>query len=341
MFFRSVFRFGMGQLVVPAVVIGGVGILTPGARAASCLTQATMSPQERTALVAAARGMLVEVQNGDVNGLKANTLPAVAADFGGIAQTVQTLSPDVKMATVTVEAVYDLDASTDAAGQQSIQFFCGSAPVVVMNFAGLPPGKYALVLTHATGVEKPQQVSLILAQNGGQWQLAGFFAKPMINAGHDGLWYWVSARKYKQMNGRWAAWIYYRMAADLLSPMDNLSSPNMEKLRQETNDVKPVDFPADKPVTVHAAGGAFQLTAVDTTTAFGGLDLEVHYAPDAGQAASLRNPPMARKQVMDVMTALVATHPELKEAFHGIWVHADQGTASLFALELPMDQITR
>jgi hypothetical protein len=32
-------------------------------------------------------------------------------------------------------------------------------------------------------------------------------------------------------------------------------------------------------------------------------------------------------------------HPELRSAFHGIWVHANQGTSSLFALELPMEQI--
>ena len=30
---------------------------------------------------------------------------------------------------------------------------------------------------------------------------------------------------------------------------------------------------------------------------------------------------------------------ELHDAFHGIWVHANQGQASLFSLELPMDQI--
>jgi hypothetical protein len=298
-----------------------------------------MPAPERGELVAAARGMAVRVQNGDVNGLRANTLPAVAADFSGIAQSVQALSPDVKMATVTVQEVYDLDASTDAPGQQSTQFFCGAAPVVVLNFSGLPPGKYALALLHATGVEKPQQISLILAQSGGQWQLAGFFAKPMVNAGHDGLWYWVSARKYKEMNGRWAAWIYYRMAANLLMPLDNLSSPNLQKLQQETDEVKPADFPTDKPVTVNTASGAFQVTAVDTTTAFGGLDLEVHYAPDAGQATQLHDPPSAKRQVVSVMTALLATHPELKGAFHGIWVQADQGNASLFALELPMDQI--
>ena len=339
MFFRPVFRFGVRQLALPVSLVAGFGLWVPVARAANCTTQAAMQPQERTALASAARGMLVQVQNGDVNGLKANTLPAVAADFGGIAQSVQNLSPDIKAATITVDTIYDLDASADAAGQQSIQFFCGS-PVVVLNFAGLPPGKYALALVHATGVEKPQQVSLILAQDNGKWMLAGFFAKPMIHAGHDGLWYWVGARKYKQANGKWAAWIYYRMANDLLTPLDNLSSPNLQKLQQETEEVKPVDFPSDKPVTVNSGSGTYQVTAVDTTTAFGGLDLEVHYTPDPTQASQLHDPPTARKQVVGVMTALLSTHPELKDAFHGIWVHADQGTASLFALELPMDQIT-
>jgi hypothetical protein len=211
--------------------------------------------------------------------------------------------------------------------------------VVVLNFSGLPPGKYALALVHATGVPKPQQVSLILAQSGGKWMLAGFFAKPMVLAGHDGLWYWTSARKFTQANGRWAAWMYYRMATDLLEPLDNLTSPNLQKLQQESDSVKPADFPLDKPVAVNSPSGTFQVTAVDTTTTFGGLDLEVHYTPDASQAAHLHDPPQARKQVVGVMTALLAAHPELHEAFHGIWVRADEGNASLFALELPMDQI--
>jgi len=40
------------------------------------------------------------------------------------------------------------------------------------------------------------------------------------------------------------------------------------------------------------------------------------------------------------MSALLQLHPELQTAFHGIWVHANQGDSSLFALELPMSQIT-
>jgi hypothetical protein len=331
-------RIRMGYCTLPLCLIAGVIALVPVARAASCTTQSQMTPADRNALSSAARSMLSQVQNGDVNGLKANTLPAVAADFGGIAGSVQNLQPDVKTATITVDNVYQLDSSTDQAGAASTQFFCGS-PVVVLNFSGLPPGKYALALVHASGVEKPQQVSLILAQNAGRWMLAGFFAKPMVDAGHDGLWYWVSARKFKQANGRWAAWIYYRMAANLLEPLDNLSSPNLQKLQRETDEVKPTDFPTDKPVTVNSPAGAFQLTAVDTTTAFGGLDLDVHYTPDAAQAAQLHDGPAARRQVEGVMTALLAAHPELKEAFHGMWVHADQGNASVFALEIPMNQI--
>ena len=46
---------------------------------------------------------------------------------------------------------------------------------------------------------------------------------------------------------------------------------------------------------------------------------------------------IARQQVTELMTALLAMHPDLQGAFHGMWLHADQGNASLFALELPMN----
>ena len=176
----------------------------------------------------------------------------------------------------------------------------------MLNFSGLPPGKYALAILHATGVPQPQQISFILAHSGNQWQLAGFFAKPMVEDGHDGLWYWVSARRFKQANGRWAAWIYYRMAANLLDPLDNLTSPNLQKLQRETDEVKPADFPSGAPVTVNSTAGPLQVTSVDTSTAFGGLDLDVHYVPDAAQAAQLSNPGDARQEVLDVMNALLA-----------------------------------
>lgn len=321
------------------LLVASAGALAPRALASNCLTQAMMAPAERDGLANTARAMMTQVQNGSVDGLKSNTLPAVAADFSGIASSVQSLQPLVQKATVTVDALYDLDASGDQPGAASTQFFCGS-PVVVLNFTSLPPGKYALAIVHATGVDKPQQISFILARGSDQrWLLAGFFAKPMVEAGHDGLWYWVSARKYAQANGKWAAWFYYRLAANLLDPLDNLTSPNLQKLQQESDSAKPANLPTDQPVPLTANGSIYRVTAVDTTTQFGGLDLDVHYNPDPGQVSQLRDPPAARKQVLEIMNALLQQHPELHAAFHGMWVHADQGNVSLFALELPMEQI--
>lgn len=314
--------------------------ISPDLYGATCTTQSQMTAAQRSNFMGEARTIGAIVQSGDTQALRAKILPAIASDFDGIAASVTALKPQVQTATMTVDSVYLLDSSKDAPGAERTQFFCGS-PIVVMTFNGLPPGTYALVILHATGVKDPQQISLILASApGNQWQLAGFYAKPMVHADHDGIWYWTSARKYAQMKDVWTAWLYYHIAEILLSPVDFLSSPNLQKLQQEAQQTKPKDFPADKTqVSLNTQGSSYNLSGVDTTTQFGGLDLDVHYIPNATQAAQLRTPTEARKQVTDIMTALLAQHPGLRQAFHGMWVHADQGDSSVFALELPMDQI--
>lgn len=135
------------------------------------------------------------------------------------------------------------------------------------------------------------------------------------------------------------AWLYYRIAADALDPVSFLSSPNLQKLQQEQELVKPDLLPGAAPLVLNVSGSVYKVTRIDNTTTFGALDLEVQYTPDDTQAAQLQDPPMARTQVTQVMTAMLTLHPELSDAFHGIWVHADRGSSSLFALELPMDQI--
>jgi hypothetical protein len=283
--------------------------------------------------------MVAEAQNGNVQSLQANTIPAVAADFDGIAGSVESLKPLVQQAAITVDSLFVLDASTESAGAARTDFYCGT-PVVVLNFTDLPPGTYALAILHATGVPQPQQISLILSETPGhRWMLAGFFSRPMMEAGHDGLWYWASARKYAQNNMNWDAWFYYRTAAYFLDPVDFLSSPNLEKLQHERDQIRPDNLPGAKPLTISTQGSVFQVTAIDTSAALGALDLEVHYTPNAAEAAQLHDPPAARKQVTQVMMALLTLRPELHQAFHGIWVHADEGNNSVFSLELPMDQI--
>jgi len=314
-------------------------MMTRDAGAATCKTQSQMTTAQRDELSTAARAILGQVQSGDVQALRSNTIPAVAADFGGIASSVDSLKPLVRQASITIDALFALDATPDSLGAARTDFFCGS-PLVVLNFTNLPPGSYALIIVHATGVPLPQQISLILSETAPHhWMLAGFFNRPMLEAGHDGLWYWVRARTYTQRSMNWNAWLYYRVAAYVLDPVDFLSSPNLEKLQHEENRIRPEGLPGVKPVVLVAHGSSFQVTAIEPTAVFGTLDLEVHYTPDAAQAAQLRDASTARMQVTEVMAALLALHPELHDAFHGIWVRADGASASLFSLELPMDQI--
>ena len=326
----------MPRRIFPGAALACTLLFLPQAHGASCTTQAQMTQAQRDPLVNAARAILTEVQNGDLQGLRANTLPAIAADFNGIEQTVNYLHPLIQSAVLTVDAVYLLDASMDPPNAPTTDFYCGS-PVVGFNFSNLPQGTYAAAILHATGVPQPQQVTLILAQApGNKWQLAGFFEKPMVLAGHDGVWYWQNARNYAKQNADWGAYFYYHIANYLLDPVNFIASQNLEKLHDETNQVH-ANLPANNlPITIDAHGTLFRVTSVDTTTALGPLDLEVHYAPDSSQAAQLRSPPMARRQVAALMAGILAEHPELQNAFHGMWLHADQGGASLFALELPM-----
>jgi len=317
-----------------------ISLLMPlAAGAASCKTQSQMTAEQREALSSAVRMIGGEVQSGDTQALRANTVSAVAADFSGIAGSVDDLKPLVQRAAITIESLYMLDALAEPGGSARTDFYCGT-PLVVLHFSDLPAGTYAVAILHATGVAQPQQISLILSETSEhRWMLAGFFSRPMVEAGHDGLWYWTSARSFAQKNMNWNAWFYYRTAAYLLAPAEFLSSPNLQKLEQEEARSRPDSLPGTKPVSLDVHGLVFQVTTMDTSAALGSLDLEVHYAADNAQAGQLRDPVSARKQVTEVMMTLLALHPELQEAFHGIWVYADVGPTSVFSLELPMDQI--
>lgn len=223
------------------------GAQQPDADAASCTTQSQMTSAQRDAISVSAHTIVAQMQSGNVQALRANTLPAIAADFSGIAASIQNLQPLVQSATITIEELYLLDASDNSAGSSRTDFYCGS-PVVALNFTSLPPGTYALAILHATGVPQPQQISVILSKAPpDRWLLAGFFGKSMLAAGHDGLWYWTSARNYAQSRMTWNAWLYYRMAANLLNPVSFLSSSNLEKLQQETDRIRPRIFRERSP----------------------------------------------------------------------------------------------
>jgi hypothetical protein len=336
---KQLSRLYVGTL--PLVLVGIMAI--PAAYGNSCTMQAQIPPTQRQDFSNIARTLVGKVQSGDISGLRADTLAAVAANFNGIANSATALKPQIGQAGLTVDSLIAFEATPAPQGAQETQFFCGpadSSMTVVLSFPSLPPGQYVLAIVHATGIPNPQQVSLILAKApDNQWKLAGFYAKPMMLAGQNGLWYWSQARQYAQKGMVWPAWFYYQIAAFLVNPVDFLSSPNIEKLRQEAEKVHPSDLPGDKPWAMAVNGSSFEVTKVDTSTTLGPLDFVIRYRPTDAQAAQLRDPVAARSQVISLMAGVLSAHPGLKEAFHGVWVYADTGEATVFALELPMSQI--
>ncbi|HEX3663474.1 MAG TPA: hypothetical protein VHU89_18710 [Acidobacteriaceae bacterium] len=317
-----------------------LGLAAP-AFAISCTTQSQMKPEQRTVLAQSAQMLAANVKNGNAEGVRAQTIAAVASNFGGIANTIQAMNASIQRATLTVDQLYLLDA-TDLKAPQDAQFFCGvtGSPLTVeVTIPNLPPGKYALAVLHATGVEHPQQLSMILQNdpvNSAVWKLAGFFTKPMTIDGHDGVWFWRQARTYSAQKDDWTAWFLYKQAQLLLEPVDFISSPNLQKLQKETQESQPVGVPSDTgPVFLNTSAGRLQLTDVHVGEFNNQMDLIVTY-----NAPANLTPVQGREQVVALMKALLQQHPGLATAFHGMWVHASApGGQTPFALELPMNQI--
>ncbi len=303
----------------------------------SCTTQAEMKEPARQAIVTAARGIATKVQADDVNGVKAATVPSVASSFDGIAASIQSLVPSLPGAQLTVRSVYDLQAADAKPGQDDVQFFCGEAangPHAILTIPQLPPGRYAFAVVEATGVKNPQRLSMLLQQDNGQWLLAGFFPRPLIMAGHDGVWYWEKARAYAKQGQPWNAYFYYQTAIYLLLPADFVDSNNFDKLIQEVGPATPAGLPGSQPMTVEVAGTPVTITNLHTDSTFGGFDLVINY-----DAADVHDPVAARTRTVALMKALLVMHPEWKDGFHGLWVFANAPNQQPFSLELPMAAI--
>ena len=322
------------------------GVLsTSGARAAEvCMTQSQMQPADRDALKAVAEAMAAKIQAGDQAALRSVTIAEFQKDFSGLAGTVQAAAPNLKGAAAQVEQLYVLDASTlkpaTNGSNPDAQFFCTlNKSALETDFAipQLPPGKYAFAMVRMEEA-KPWRLSFLLRQDAGQWLLAGLYPKPLTADGHDGLWYWKQARTMQAAKQSWAAWLYLQEAQSLVLPANFVSSTHLEKLQGELQSVAPPavasGVSADAPLVVKSASGAeYRFTQISVDDSLG-LDVAAHLKVD-----SLEDAAAARKRNIDAMVALLEAHPELRTAFHGMWIFADAPGKNPYATELTMPEI--
>lgn len=336
---------GFGWIMAAGLLTAG---LAASARAAEvCTTQSQMKPVERESLAAAATALAKAIESNDQSALKSKTIAEYQKDFAGVASVVNATAPMVRGAQPQVEQVYLLDASTLAKGANGANpdasFFCTlnqSQSTAEFSIPQLPPGRYAFAMVRMEEAA-PWRLSFLMRQDNGQWDLAGLYPKALTAAGHDGVWYWKQARAFATEKEQWNSWLYMQQAQALLLPANFVSSTHLDKLQSElTADAPPAvasGLSAEAPLVVKGADGSeyrFSSLGVDDSLGKDKVDVSAHLKVDGGG-----DPASERKRNVDAMTALVAAHPEFKQAFHGVWIVAEAPGTSPYATELAMSDI--
>ena len=320
-----------------AVALLAVVQLPKAVVAQTCSTGADLDVPTKTAIESAAKRYLEMSKNGDVAGLKANSIPAIAGDFGAIEQAVVTNKDHLASGNATVSGSYLLDASQAKAALPRADFYCGiynSPDRLSFSIPNLPPGKYAIVVQKVAGKESIT-LSLILQELGGSWKLAGYYPRLDSIAGHDGQWYLDKAREYQAKGQPHNAWFYYLTAWDLTAPVNFMSTPQLDKMAEEMQRSRPADLPSsNSPLNLVANGKTFQVTEMAAIPVDNSLDLRIRY-----QNSNAGNSGLAFQDNMAVIKALIAKYPELREVFSSVIARAVDGSGHEYGSLLPVKDI--
>ena len=223
--------------------IAALLIMAPAAGfAASCTTQAALAPEDRGTLASIGEQLVGCCLRQDTSALQSVLLPALAGQWDGIREAVEECCAAGEGRQGPLRNMYLLDASTLTAPSDT-QFFCSNANgsmTVTISMHALPPGKYALILSDAAGARWQVRwdscwCGIRQGLRDGSW--ADFRRGRVTFDGHDAVWYWTRARELTKSNLPWARGTLRNGPLPEL-PVDFLSSPNLDKLAQEQQQIK-------------------------------------------------------------------------------------------------------
>lgn len=326
------------RFVVPFLAL----LLASGAAyGQTCLAAPDMGVPVRMALESTAQRYFEMSARGDTAGLRQNSIAGLAASFGGVEAAVKDNQASFTGAHATVRPPFQLTAAGSGPLARA-EFLCGvfgktgqtpDSAVFVLN--NLPPGKYGVVILDVSGGKEPLTLTLILQQAGADWKLAGYYVRSTEAAGHDGPWYEEKARDFKKKSENHNAWLYYREAIALSSPVDFMSTLVSDRLYDEAQSAQPADMPVNgNTVDLNAAGKTYRMTEIFPLVVGNDLDVVVKYA-----SADISNTQKTFEDNMAVIKALVAKYPELREAFTGVVARAVAPSGQDYGSMLPMKEI--
>ena len=312
------------------------------AHAQTCLEAADMTVPLRSSIEFAAQRYFDMSARGDTASLRQNSIPTLASNFGGVEAAVKENAEAFHGARALARPPFLLTAE-GAEALPRAEFLCGvfgatgqTAQSAVFVFNNLPPGKYAVVILDVNGGKEGRTLTLILQQEGADWKLGGYYARPTTAAGHNGNWYAEKARDYKKKSQNHNAWLYFRESIALGSPADFMSTLNSDKLYDETQSVQPTDMPANgNTIDLSAPGShSYRMTEIFPLAVGDDLDVVVKYA-----STDISNTQKTFQDNMSVIKALVAKFPELREAFNGVVARAVAPSGQDYGSMLPMKEI--
>jgi len=321
-------------------------LMTPLARAQSCMTQATMSAEDFAALSDAALGLATAVKAGDTARVEALSSAEVSANFAPTGFLVRSTADKIGSEPLQMTGqLYELDATKRMANDPSVaEFSCplkGTTSETDFAIPALPPGFYGFVVVEAGGGARPWLLAFVLRRDAGVWKLAGFSAHARTAAGHDGGWYWAKARERAKANENWAAWVLFGEVYDLLRPASFVTSTNLDKLLAEQRAAAPPELVdgigAENPMVLKGAGAAeYRFTAIGAEGSDDGqrLNLMLHVNADSVSDATA-----AKAFNLATAKALLGAHKELRQGFDGVWVFAEGAGHGPFATEIKMGEI--
>jgi hypothetical protein len=287
----------------------------------TCQGHDEIPEQTRSAIESTAQQTYDQAARGDVNSLKANSIPMLQSNFNGIAAAIN----DNKDAFSGAKPQLRTDFLLDNAANSDGNFYCGvyggksgSSGNAQFSLPGLDAGKkYAVVIQDFMGNKGPYIFTTIFEDMGG-WKIAGLQIRPGAAAGHDGLWYLKQARDYKTRGQAHNAWFYYATSWELLAPIPAMNTALLGNIQEESNGILPKDVPTDgKPVAFNANGKNYTITDMTPYKTDKSFDLSVKYS-----VPSTSDFNATQADARNLANALVAQYPELKDGFNNVWVHA-------------------
>lgn len=303
-----------------------------------------MTAEMRQTLADAALALATAIKANDTERVRSMSATEIASNFDPTVFVIRQTSGAIANDTLRVTQLYRLDASNRKPGDAAeADFGCplaGSTDEVDFSIPGLPPGVYAFAIVEATG-DRPWLLPILLEQQGAAWKMAGFYPHARSAAGHDGLWYWTTARANAKAGKKWLAWVLYGEADQLLRPANFITSTHLDQLRSERRSNAPAELgdgiSPDAPLVIKTKDGAeFHFTSLSSAGTDDGkaLNLVLHYKTDSvtdSGAANARNAAAA--------SAMLTAHPELREGFSSVSIFAEAQGQTPFITEQSLAEI--